>query len=749
MTRRDRAPRGRLALAVSLALAGPTGTAQEPRDEPGPEAFSSEAAAITVDVVVLDGDGNPVTDLVREDFELFEDGRAQAIVGFEARDLTTPRPSAPRGGRVATNVGMAGETGRVMALLVDDLGISPATMEELKPRLARWIRERSVGRDEITIVTTSGDRWWSDAAGRGRDDLVATLESISGKRLDESGSPTWISETEAYAIGVTHFNLEKQVADGDRSRPDTVPGSLSPLEGELQPGASGLNPTLKRVAQRYLEARLCEPNAAPELCFARVQSEALQALERWRRRAETAYAAIRRLSRSLAGAPGRKSILFVSESFIDDRSIDGPYRATLDATQRANTAVYFASAGGLLGSRSFSAARGSRVRREDVAAIDREEGTLRLLGGRNLAEATGGAATSSNDLGAGLERMARESSACYLLGYQPSQAPDGRWHELKVEVHREGVRVRARRRYLAAREGDPPVREEDGRRRAKRERDAGAPRRPIAPALLAGSVRAGLPVRMATYVGRPSGDRATVKLVVEVDNSRVHVNRAREPWRALLDLTVMAARVGEAPLVPVDERLAMSLGPGDVGNGWWMISREIALAPGEWQIRAWVRDLGSGASGLVTGPLSVPDAGQTYLSSLMISDRTLPEKDPAEPPRIVPSAQQRFGTRGDIVCQYEVFNFGGSGIAGLPKLSAGYSLHREGDSRPVVVPPTPIEKAASRAVRRIVLPLRKLRDGRYTISVWVRDGLARRTLIARESFVVARTEAAGSPDDQG
>jgi len=645
---RSGALRRRAGLIAGLALTAASSAAQQAEREPSLPPV--EATAVTLDVVVLDGSGNPVTGLGPGDFEVIEDGRSQLIVGFEARDLTSPRTGsvAPEAG--ITNVRADEETGRVLALLIDDLGIGPATLQQVKPALASWIRKRALDRDEITIVTTSGDRWWSDSPGRGRDGLVATLESATSKF------------------------------------------------GRLEP-------------------------------------------DQWRRRAEAAFGAIQRLAESLSGFPGRKSILFVSEWFVDDRSIDAPFRATVEATRRANTAVYYLSAGGLAGTWRYRAENGTQPRPgRGPATIANLEGLQGQAGGRNLAEATGGGAlTPSNDLATGLERMARESSAYYLLGYEPQEAPDGRWHDLEVRVARDGVKVRARRSYRASRSEDLAQAGGQARREDAEGGDERASKRPLAPALLTGSVRAGLPLRLAAFVGRPSGEQATVQIVIEVDNSHVHVNRTRTPWRALLDLTVLAARVGDAAaLVPVDERLDLSLGPGDVDNGWWMVARETPLPPGEWQIRAWVRDLGSGESGLLTQHLSVPAVEHTYLSTLKLSDRFAPPAAPGELPRLVPSTLRRFGPRGDIVCQYEVFSFGGRGLAGVPRLEGGYTLQREGDGRARIVAPTPIERAGERAVRLIRLPLRELEDGRYTIAVTVRDTLAQRTLTAQESFVLSR-----------
>ena len=70
---------------------------------------------------------------------------------------------------------------------------------------------------------------------------------------------------------------------------------------------------------------------------------------------------------------------------------------------------------------------------------------------RRLAEQTGGVAfTDSNQFRGALERIVRENSAYFLLGYRaPRETPDGKEHQIRIEVDRPGVRVRARRSYVA------------------------------------------------------------------------------------------------------------------------------------------------------------------------------------------------------------------------------------------------------------------------------------------------------------
>jgi len=73
--------------AASCLLLFATAFAQDAPDAPS---FPSEASAITVDVVVLGNDGQPVRGLTRDDFTVREDGREQTVVGFEARDADVP-----------------------------------------------------------------------------------------------------------------------------------------------------------------------------------------------------------------------------------------------------------------------------------------------------------------------------------------------------------------------------------------------------------------------------------------------------------------------------------------------------------------------------------------------------------------------------------------------------------------------------------------------------------------------------------
>ncbi|MGC2721255.1 MAG: hypothetical protein WA209_16855, partial [Candidatus Acidiferrales bacterium] len=59
-----------------------------------------------------------------------------------------------------------------------------------------------------------------------------------------------------------------------------------------------------------------------------------------------------------------------------------------------------------------------------------------------------------NDLLGGLQKIASEQDEYYLLGYNPSESPEGSCHALKVKVERSGLTVRARSGYCNIKSND-------------------------------------------------------------------------------------------------------------------------------------------------------------------------------------------------------------------------------------------------------------------------------------------------------
>ena len=133
---------------------------------------------------------------------------------------------------------------------------------------------------------------------------------------------------------------------------------------------------------------------------------------------------------------GRKTLILISETLGPLR--EETTRILSDLTRTANdtnTAVVTVDPRGL------QVGRGPGARPSDV-----------LLA---LASGSGADPITTNDLDTPLRRVVRQASAYYLLGYDAGNSPmDGRFHQIKVRVKREGLEVRARSGFWAPRAGD-------------------------------------------------------------------------------------------------------------------------------------------------------------------------------------------------------------------------------------------------------------------------------------------------------
>jgi len=290
-------------------------------------------------------------DLTKDDFVLLEGGRPQPIVAFEARQApaaeagTRAAEQAAIPQRVVSNVGARGARGRVLVLLIDDLGLTPTMAQQLGPSLAGWIREKAEPTDEITIQTTSGDLWWSADVGAGRDDLVAVLDRLRGKRSLPS-STEWISDVEAYQIVVHESHA--QAAELESSKGDKASITVADEEPS-PPSRTDLSASvLDRVATRFLEAKSCflvrAPRPAMYECKQMAMMLAEHAYATWTRRAGAVLDLVARVSADVAGLPGRKAILLVSDDFLRDVTLEHRFRDAVDTAQRSNTALYFSRA---------------------------------------------------------------------------------------------------------------------------------------------------------------------------------------------------------------------------------------------------------------------------------------------------------------------------------------------------------------------------------------------------------------------
>jgi VWFA-related protein len=282
---------------------------------------------------------------------------------------------------------------------------------------------------------------------------------------------------------------------------------------------------------------------------------------------------LERAIESLASFRGRKSLVVFSEGFILSPELRG-YARVIDLCRRANVAISVADPGGLRtgGAVASAADSSSNASGAGAGATTRIEGER--AGASQLALATGGRIFASNDLTEAVERVLEESKSYYLIGFEPAE---GRAGERKLELRVRGrhLTVRARSRYVVGATRDPF--DDPAAIRATREL----------------SDRADVPFRVSTAPGDEPG-------AVELDITLEPVEPPRERRIELL--------VERRPLAGgevVRDTAALTLPPS---HGDQNVAHHLRLAPGVWQLRVVVTDVGEAAIGSALHTFEVPSA---------------------------------------------------------------------------------------------------------------------------------------------
>ena len=153
------------ALAVAVLLAAPSGAQQPPRLFPGPEeqpTFRADVTLITNDVIVRDESGRFVPDLLKEDFQIYEDGVQQEIAslvliqGGRAFNLQMPAPAPVAEGIILPTARPRSDTaGRVLMLFVDDLHMEADSTPRIRA-LFKQIAETLVHEGDLFAMVSSG-----------------------------------------------------------------------------------------------------------------------------------------------------------------------------------------------------------------------------------------------------------------------------------------------------------------------------------------------------------------------------------------------------------------------------------------------------------------------------------------------------------------------------------------------------------------------------------------------------------------
>jgi hypothetical protein len=360
-------------------------------------------------------------------------------------------------------------------------------------------------------------------------------------------------------------------------------------------------------------------------------------------------------------------------------------------------------------------------------------------GTESIAEDTGGfTVRNTNDLEKGIQRIARETQAYYLLGYVPtSTVRDGKFREIEVKLRNgKDLEVRARRGYYA------PSDEE----RTPRVTETGAD--PVMQAALDSPwADDGIPLRMIEYVGaeRLMGKAATL-IVAEVDLREVALEEVDGRAVGQLDFYLVVSHRETGEYFHYSQDIDLKLRPETrdrLERRWLPIARDFELAAGDYQAKMVIRDTTSGVVGSVIHEFVVPPLGEFRVSSPVLSD-TLRNTAPGQPPQPEFLARREFPPDAKMVWQFEVFG-AAKDDSGLPQVVQGIEVRGNDGTVVRSMPESRIQPTSIGHLSRITgFTLSGLAPGGYEVRMTLRDELAGKTLRVVEPFTVVAPEADGT-----
>jgi hypothetical protein len=329
-----------------------------------------------------------------------------------------------------------------------------------------------------------------------------------------------------------------------------------------------------------------------------------------------------------------------------------------------------------------------------------------------LAAATGGVSViNSNNFREGLDRVITRSSY-YLLAYKPSEAFDGKFHKLQIKVDRPGAKVYNRVGYVAT--ADEPA----AKPLTKEQVVIKAAMSPLA--------KRDVDVTGALQYRFTPDNRAVIDVDLRVDANKLDFKQEPDgKYHTTLDVVgFLINRMGKsedgfsqtinASLSPDEYKRALDSGIGYTGR--------VELPPGNYQLRAVVREEGTGNLGTVSRYIEVPDLTKGRLAMSSVFLYTVDLAGPSTP--VPMTAVRRLSRKQDLRYSAVIYNAKLEG--GKPQLrsqtiiSRGDKVVYRGAEQAVV----PLGSDPTQVFTVDQVGLSKAAPGRYVLTLTITDTLA-------------------------
>jgi VWFA-related protein len=520
--------------------------------------FTSRSELVLVPVTVT-SHGKHLAGLTKQDFRVHDEGQPRDVAFLEEVTAATAAPvqRAKLPLLTYTNQPVAAGPGRLTVFLLDLYNTPLVYQENARRQLIQYLETHGLsgGPLLLTILRYDGLQVALNYADT-PEQLIRLLRSV------KSGSPR---------IGDENFAVPMSRSASPRSPMEDISNDALLEIGNpnvLSSSAFG------EVGQRYRTRLLVE-------------------------RMAVTYEALIQLSNSLAGIPGRKTLIWASGSVPYLPSMPGTLSGfgdavnlrlrVLGALSAANMAVYpvEVSQPDNPAWTGPSSSMPQRVRFPMALG-----GVEQIQAAMDFADNTGGkVCTYSNHLDSCFQKAVDDSASYYLLAYYAARSRPG-WHKIKVFVDRSGTKVRARHGYL---QPDPS-------------KESRSMRAQLSMALASPLDFTTLPVTFQWKAA--SGGRTSMRVPFEIslDAKDLELDSA-DSNHFKFDVLVLAFEAVTSKRAAVLFQTIDAHPPDasldQIRTGGIHYNNQVDLAPGKYTVRVLIRDALSGRVGTLTVPLSL------------------------------------------------------------------------------------------------------------------------------------------------
>jgi VWFA-related protein len=592
----------------------PVPAQQTPRPAPRPNGFRFKVNTnlVLVNVVVRDKQGNLVRGMTKDDFQLLEDGKPQTIADFGFEDVDALALAGQNGPTVPGAAGAPAPAApppdpqtpeemrnrRIIILFFDFTTMDPEQIDRSVTSAKRFVEKQMTPADLVGVVSLS-------SALRLDLDLTANRERI-GQVLDSYTS----GQGQGFEVGDT--------------------GSA---EGTAETGGSF---------------------TADDTDYNVFNSDRkLMALES--------------LMQTLGGIQQKKSIIYfsngISRSGIENQAA---LRAATAVATKTNCSIYPVDIRGLAALPPGGEAQSASLHgvsayngQASINAFESNASSQETLS--TLAADTGGKAfLDSNDFGLVFQRVQRDTSAYYVLGfYSTNPAQDGKYRRLQVRLKRSDVKLEFRQGYYGPRDFQHLQQEDRDRQ-------------------MADELSSDLPETDVTlYIGaayfRLDGSRCFIPVSLVIPGSQIPFTKDQkgdqEKDKASVDIIGVVKDSSGAPFGSARDTVKVNLDASQqVRRKNVQYNTAFILPSGTYHMKFVVRENQSGRLGSFETDLTVPDLGKSPLkmSSVVMGNQRIPAtgKKAVQNPlqrdgmELVQNVLHVFRTDQHLYLQYEVYDPG-------------------------------------------------------------------------------------------